>query len=128
MDAAYRRPGAAALYDEGRALERENQTLRAAQKACEDCDAPTMAEIAALRERVRVLEAALDELDRALVPVGSAYTATGMDAWPRVAKAIIAARAALTPLPTAPSARPLSDFGRPEHDLDIVGRPLKPGT
>lgn len=33
-----------------RKLREENQIFRAAQKACADCDAPTMAEVAALRE------------------------------------------------------------------------------
>ena len=42
-----------------RQLERENQTFRAAQKACEDCDAPRVDRIAELE---RELAAASDQL------------------------------------------------------------------
>lgn len=38
MDAAWKRRGGTAMFDEGCALERENQTLRNAQKSCADCD------------------------------------------------------------------------------------------
>lgn len=38
MDAAWKRRGGTAMYDEGCALERENQTLRNAQKSCADCE------------------------------------------------------------------------------------------
>jgi hypothetical protein len=47
-------------FDFARELECENATFRAAQKACDDCDAPTMAEVAALRKQVELLTAERD--------------------------------------------------------------------
>lgn len=55
-----------ALKAELAALKEENQTFRNAQKACDDCDAPTMKEVAALKEQA--LEAG-DKLKVALVNV-----------------------------------------------------------
>jgi molecular chaperone GrpE (heat shock protein) len=53
-----------------RQLERENQTFRAAQKACEDCDAPRVDRIAELERELVVwkheakrLEAELETFD-----------------------------------------------------------------
>jgi molecular chaperone GrpE (heat shock protein) len=53
-----------------RQLERENQTFRAAQKACEDCDAPRVDRIAELERELAVwkheakrLEAELETFD-----------------------------------------------------------------
>lgn len=40
----------AVMVGECAALEAQNKTLRAAQKACEDCDAPTMEQVREMRE------------------------------------------------------------------------------
>lgn len=40
-------------------LRQQNKTFRAAQKACEDCDGPTMAEVQQLREQLAALADAL---------------------------------------------------------------------
>jgi len=57
------RPPQVVPADFARQLERENQTFRAAQKACEDCDAPRVdrideleRELAAEREQVAILQ------------------------------------------------------------------------
>jgi hypothetical protein len=47
-------------------LRKENETFRAAQKACEDCDAPTMAEVRELRAAKDAAEARLEEAVKAL--------------------------------------------------------------
>jgi polyhydroxyalkanoate synthesis regulator phasin len=47
-------------------LEAQNHTFRNAQKACEDCDGPTMAEVKQLRERIAELETGLSLIGRAL--------------------------------------------------------------
>ena len=58
----------AEITDLARQLERENQTFRAAQKACEDCDAPRVDRIAELERElavwkhdVKLLEAELEQ-------------------------------------------------------------------
>jgi chromosome segregation ATPase len=43
-------------------LRAENATFRAAQKACEDCDAPTVAEVESLRARIAELDSRILEL------------------------------------------------------------------
>jgi uncharacterized small protein (DUF1192 family) len=57
-----------------RQLERENQTFRAAQKACEDCDAPRVDRIAELERELAVwkheakrLEAELAKFDETAI-------------------------------------------------------------
>jgi hypothetical protein len=43
-------------------LKEQNVTFRAAQKACEDCDAPTMADVAAMRADLAAARALLKDL------------------------------------------------------------------
>jgi hypothetical protein len=53
--------------DFARQLERENQTFRAAQKACEDCDAPRVDRIAELERELAAKDAHADEIYKAAV-------------------------------------------------------------
>lgn len=52
----------AEMTDLARQLERENQTFRAAQKACEDCDAPRVDRIAELERELAAERALADRL------------------------------------------------------------------
>jgi hypothetical protein len=49
-------------------LKEQNVTFRAAQKACEDCDAPTMADVAAMRADLAAARALLNEAQGFVVP------------------------------------------------------------
>jgi hypothetical protein len=52
----------AEMTDLSRQLERENKTFRAAQKACEDCDAPRVDRIAELERELAAERALADRL------------------------------------------------------------------
>jgi hypothetical protein len=57
--------------DFARQLERENQTFRAAQKACEDCDAPRVDRIAELERELTAKDAHADEIYKASVDLAA---------------------------------------------------------
>ena len=57
----------AEMTDFARQLERENQTFRAAQKACEDCDAPRVDRIAELERELAAKDSHADEIYKAAV-------------------------------------------------------------
>ena len=57
--------------DLARQLERENQTFRAAQKACEDCDAPRVDRIAELERELADKDAHADEIYKAAVDLAA---------------------------------------------------------
>lgn len=67
------------LLDEVRRLREENKTFRAAQKACEDCDAPTVAQVAALRQSHARMLAASKECAVRILPSGPCWCAPNSD-------------------------------------------------
>ena len=61
--------------DFARQLERENQTFRAAQKACEDCDAPRVDRIAELERELAAERAEHEETVTGARMLADAYSA-----------------------------------------------------
>lgn len=74
------------LADFARQLERENQTFRAAQKACEDCDAPRVDRIAELESELATWES---ELSKVMPPDFKDWWQNSKSEWPLVARLVI---------------------------------------
>jgi len=67
------------LETELAALRSENATLRAAQKSCEDCDAPTAFEVRKLRAELAAERARLDSGQILLIVAGERVWHCGVD-------------------------------------------------
>ena len=78
----------AEITDLARQLERENQTFRAAQKACEDCDAPRVDRIAELERELAAERALADKLAETLANVQGDYATTGAITTQEVAESL----------------------------------------
>lgn len=74
------------MRQHARQLERENQTFRAAQKACEDCDAPRVDRIAELESDLATWES---ELSKVMPPDFKDWWQNSKSEWPLVARLVI---------------------------------------